>query len=40
MIGGVGDQMGISVSMLWSDISEADDGVTKSNGGDVRGTWL
>ena len=26
--------------MLHGDLSEADDGVAKSNGSDVRGTWL
>ena len=27
-------------NVLWSDILEADDGVAKSDGGDVGGTWL
>ena len=27
-------------SVLWSDISGADNRVAKSNGSDVRGTWL
>ena len=26
--------------MLWGDLSGADNGVAKSDGGDVRGTWL
>ena len=26
--------------MLWGDLLEADNGVAKSDGSDVRGTWL
>ena len=27
-------------SVLWTGIPEANNGVAKSDGGDVRGTWL